>query len=155
MNTRKSIPIRRKAREWTLCLLYQWDMCRDDLTRTAIENFRIQVKSLEKGLETRELKKIQELSLQTYFMILEKLDNIDRIIEEKSYNWSLDRMAVVERNIMRIAVYEMRFGDIPVPVSINEAIEIAKLFGSEDSGRFVNGILDKISKESNLFLNPL
>jgi len=70
---------------------------------------------------------------------------IDAIIERFSNNWKLSRMSCVDRNIMRIAVYEMLFcGDIPSKVSINEAIDVGKKFGTEESGAFINGILDSI-----------
>lgn len=72
--------------------------------------------------------------------------DIDGIIQEASTNWKLERMALVDRNILRMATLELRFlEDIPKKVSLNEAIEIAKRFGSEDSSSFINGILDRIS----------
>jgi len=70
---------------------------------------------------------------------------IDAIIERFSNNWKISRMSCVDRNILRIAVYEMLFcGDIPLKVSINEAIDVGKKFGTEESGAFINGILDSI-----------
>ena len=70
---------------------------------------------------------------------------IDAIIERFSNNWKISRMSCVDRNIMRIAVYEMLFcGDIPLKVSINEGIDVGKKFGTEESGAFINGILDSI-----------
>ncbi len=70
---------------------------------------------------------------------------IDRVIEQHSSNWKISRMSCVDRNIMRIAVYELFFrDDIPAKVSINEAIDIGKKYGTEDSGAFINGILDSI-----------
>lgn len=70
---------------------------------------------------------------------------LDRLVEQFSSNWKINRMACVDRNILRIAVFEMLYcDDIPVKVSINEAIEIGKRFGTEDSGAFINGILDSI-----------
>jgi len=70
---------------------------------------------------------------------------IDSIIEQFSSNWKINRMSCVDRNIMRIAVYELLWcNDIPVKVSINEAIDIGKKYGTEESGSFINGILDSI-----------
>ena len=67
---------------------------------------------------------------------------IDKEIEKYSKNWTLDRMSMIDRNILRIAIYEIKFlNDIPYRVSIDEAIELAKNYSSEDAGRFVNGIL--------------
>ncbi|MFA5388424.1 MAG: transcription antitermination factor NusB [Candidatus Omnitrophota bacterium] len=72
---------------------------------------------------------------------------IDGIISKYTDNWNIARMAVIDKNIMRMSVYEMVFRkDIPPNVSINEAIELAKKYGDVDSGKFVNGILDKIKK---------
>ena len=70
---------------------------------------------------------------------------IDSIIEQFSSNWKINRMSCVDRNIMRIAVYELLWcDDIPAKVSINEAIDIGKKYGTEESGPFINGILDSI-----------
>jgi N utilization substance protein B len=74
-------------------------------------------------------------------------DEIDRTVTECATNWQLDRMAVIDRNILRAAAYELIFSeDIPPKVAINEAIDLAKKYGDKDSGKFVNGVLDKISK---------
>ena len=79
--------------------------------------------------------------------VLENLDTIDGILNGCSEHWKVSRMSIVDRNILRLSVYEMAFlSDIPLPVTINEAIEVAKEFGSETSAAFVNGILDKIGK---------
>ena len=73
---------------------------------------------------------------------------IDQMIEQYTENWALERMAAVDRNILRVAVYEMLWTDeAPGKVVINEAIEIAKKFGTKESGRFINGVLDRIHKE--------
>ena len=77
--------------------------------------------------------------------VIKALPEIDSVIERFSSNWKISRMSIVDRNIMRLAVYEMLFcGDIPSKVSINEAIDIGKKFGAEESGAFINGILDSI-----------
>ncbi|HEO64179.1 MAG TPA: transcription antitermination factor NusB, partial [Candidatus Omnitrophica bacterium] len=70
---------------------------------------------------------------------------IDSIIEKHAFNWELERMAVIDRNVLRLGVYEVLYCEsIPPRVTLNEAIELAKKYGDNDSGRFVNGILDKI-----------
>jgi N utilization substance protein B len=80
--------------------------------------------------------------------VLEKRDAIDEIIKSHAKNWEFHRIAAVDRNIMRLAIYEMLHrDDIPPVVSINEAVDIAKKFSTQDSGKFVNGILDKIRGE--------
>lgn len=79
--------------------------------------------------------------------VVERQSAIDDKIQSSSKNWKLNRMAIVDRNILRLAVYELlNVADIPKRVSINEAIELGKKFGSEDSGSFINGVLDKISQ---------
>jgi len=77
--------------------------------------------------------------------VIEAMPEIDSAIERFSSNWKISRMSIVDRNIMRLAVYEMLFRkDIPSKVSINEAIDIGKKFGTKESGAFINGILDSI-----------
>jgi len=73
---------------------------------------------------------------------------IDQLLAQYAEHWELERMAVVDRNILRLAVYELLDHDkVPPKVAINEAIEIAKKFGTADSGRFINGVLDRIHRE--------
>ena len=79
---------------------------------------------------------------------LQHRDAIDAEIKKHAQNWDLHRMAAVDRNILRLAIFEMLHrDDIPPVVSINEAVDIAKKFSTEDSGKFVNGILDKVKGE--------
>lgn len=79
---------------------------------------------------------------------LEHRDAADELIKKHAQNWELHRMAAVDRNILRLAIYEMLYrDDIPPVVSINEAVDIAKKFSTQDSGKFVNGILDKVKGE--------
>lgn len=79
--------------------------------------------------------------------VLENLDTIDTVLDRCSEHWKVSRMSMIDRNILRLSVYEIVFlSDIPVPVTINEAVEVAKEFGSETSAAFVNGILDNIGK---------
>lgn len=71
--------------------------------------------------------------------------SIDRELGKVAHNWSLERMAAIDRNVLRLGAYELLYqADIPAPVSINEAVELAKKYSTKDSGAFVNGILDKI-----------
>ncbi len=78
-------------------------------------------------------------------------DRIDELISEASINWKIRRMSLVDRNILRIAVFEfIAMDDVPTTVSINEAIELGKRFGTTDSGGFINGILDKIARNLGL-----
>ncbi|MFQ5328393.1 MAG: transcription antitermination factor NusB [Thermodesulfobacteriota bacterium] len=78
---------------------------------------------------------------------IERLADIDALIEKFAVHWSIARMAVVDRNILRLAIFELRyFEETPYRVVIDEAVELAKKFGSDESGSFINGILDGISK---------
>jgi N utilization substance protein B len=79
---------------------------------------------------------------QLVFGVLQHQGNLDRIIESIATDWPLEQMAIVDRNILRLAIYEITIGTgTPVKVAINEAVELAKLFGSDSSRRFVNGVL--------------
>ncbi|RKX39828.1 MAG: transcription antitermination factor NusB [Thermotogae bacterium] len=80
--------------------------------------------------------------------IFENLEEIDNIISQYLENWTLDRLSAVDRNVLRLGTYELLHElDVPIEVTIDEAIEIAKKYGTENSGKFVNGVLDRIAKE--------
>lgn len=130
---------RTQAREFALQILYQIDITNDDLS-ASLEDFW---KNRENEAEA-DVRAFTEKIVSG--MAKHKLE-IDKAISEAAKNWQLDRMAVVDRNILRIATYELLYQqDIPHKVAINEAIDIAKKYGDQDSGKFVNGILDNISK---------
>ena len=81
--------------------------------------------------------------------VLEHFPQLDRLIEQYSDNWRLDRINMIDRNILRMALFELLYcEEIPPKVTINEAIDLGKRFGSEDSGSFINGILDRIQNEA-------
>ncbi len=127
---------RRKARELALQMLFQYDLTGDEC-------------KTEEFLEDKEIEEdVKEFAIRLKDKVIAHLSDIDAIIKKKTKGWTLKRMAVVDRNVLRFAICEMLyFPDIPPKVTINEAIEIAKKYGSEDSGQFVNGILDSIYKE--------
>lgn len=80
--------------------------------------------------------------------VLDHHQEIDRLIERYSENWSLERIASIDRTILRIAIFELLYReDIPPKVALNEAVDLGKRFGSENSGGFINGILDRILRE--------
>ncbi len=80
--------------------------------------------------------------------IFENLEEIDKVIAQYLENWTLDRLSAVDRNVLRLGTYELLYElDVPIEVTIDEAIEIAKRYGTENSGKFVNGVLDRIAKE--------
>jgi len=124
---------RRKSREAALQALYYMDI-RNDISTEALALFQRCFPPSEKT--------------QPFFETLTRgvmlnRSQIDRLIERFSSNWKISRMACVDRNVMRIALYEILFlEDIPEKVSINEAIDIGKKYGTEESGAFINGILD-------------
>ena len=90
-------------------------------------------------------KKSRPFFLKLVNGVLGAKDQIDALVERFSQNWKINRMSCVDRNVMRIAVYEMIYcDDIPPKVSINEAVDIGKKFGTQESGAFINGIMDSI-----------
>jgi transcription antitermination factor NusB len=130
---------RTKARECVLKILYAIDITRDD-PEACIETYW----KNERDIESQ----VKEFANALVLGVLKNKEKIDKIISAHTTNWELKRMAVIDRNILRYATYELIFvKDIPPKVSINEAIDIAKKYGDHDSGAFVNGILDNISKE--------
>lgn len=134
---------RRRARECALQLLY-------DLEFNAVQDGGPLHQRFASFWVTLDDSKINdEIRAFTEGLVHGVRDNdeaIDTLIQGASTNWKMERMAVVDRNILRIATYELRhMKDIPPKVSLNEAIEIAKRFGTGDSSSFINGILDKIS----------
>ena len=80
----------------------------------------------------------------------EGMAELDELISHHADNWAIDRLATVERNILRLAVWEMLHGGTPAAVAIDEAVELGKRFGGEDSGAFINGVLDGLRKEKEL-----
>jgi transcription antitermination factor NusB len=131
---------RTRARELAVKVLYQVDL---GGLKTLGEP------ELDKLL--KESSKSDEISVFARELIKGFWENrqaIDDRIEQVSHNWKLDRMAVIDRNIIRLAAYELMFrDDVPALVSINEAIEIAKKFSTRKSGSFVNGVLDSLRKK--------
>jgi len=131
--------LRRDGREAAIQFLYQVDMHRPENVTEALEAF---------WKQNEEPQNVREFADNLLRGALEKLPEIDAKIRTLADNWDFERLAVVDRNILRLAVYEMLFcPEIPPVVSINEAIEIAKKFSTAESGKFVNGLLDRVKKE--------
>lgn len=129
---------RTKAREYALQMLYAVDITKDEPEK-CIERF------WEGGDESSD--QVKDFANELVLGVADKKKEIDGLISKHATNWQIDRMAVIDRNVLRLATYELIFmEDIPPKVSINEAIDIAKKFGGNDSGKFVNGVLDKINK---------
>jgi N utilization substance protein B len=128
---------RRKARELTLQFLFQIEFSHQKLKDT-LESF---------WQENVVVEEVHEFATKLIEGTLRNLKEIDQVIEEVSTNWKLPRMAAVDRNLLRQTSYELLYlTDIPASVSINEAVDIAKKFGTEESPSFINGILDKIGE---------
>ena len=128
---------RTKARERAIQALYQIDVAATDLDE-ALARFWRSFEPVER--------EVQLVAEQLVRGVAAQRREIDDAIESVSTHWRLDRMAKVDRNVLRLAVYELRSSDVPVKVVINEAIELGKKYGSESSGAFVNGVLDKIAQ---------
>ena len=154
--------IRHEAREWALQFLFQSEFNRAD---TLDEGFQLfwGHQDAENALATekaapspdgsppkmdRAQAKARQFAEELARGVIAHHQDIDPLISKHAENWEIDRMGTVDRNAMRIAVYEMLYrDDIPPVVSINEAVELAKSYSSIESGKFVNGILDRIRKE--------
>jgi N utilization substance protein B len=131
---------RRKAREYALQILFQADFKEKKINNKDLEEF---------WSDKKESSNVKEFTEEIVRGTLNRLDEIDAMIEKVAENWLLKRMAVVDRNILRFATYEILYKkDIPSAVTINEAIEIAKKFSSTESAPFINGVLDRLAKES-------
>jgi transcription antitermination protein NusB len=130
--------LRRAARECALQMLYQLDVGKQS-------KFEIQTSFWQMNEHP---KKVREFACQLFEGVLQKLKDIDKIIQQHTKNWRLNRLAVVDRNVLRLAVYEF-LSDVKTPatVVINEALEVARKFSTNESAQFVNGILDSIKNE--------
>jgi N utilization substance protein B len=154
---------RREARERAVQFLFQHDLNPPEDLSAALEHFwgsqRAAAIAEDKGAanwgqpaelppSTAEEQAIREFADPLIRGTLEHRDEVDGIIKKHAINWELHRIAAVDRNVLRLAIYEMLHrDDIPPVVSINEAVDIAKKFSTQDSGKFVNGILDKVKGE--------
>jgi N utilization substance protein B len=130
---------RTRARECAVQVLYQIDITSDE-PDISLKNY---------WQDNKEPQDITEFTTKLVHGSCQKKEEIDRLIARYAENWTIQRMAVVDRNILRMATYELLYcPDIPAKVCINEAIDLAKKFGDAESGKFVNGILDRIHKEA-------
>ncbi|HNX35448.1 MAG TPA: transcription antitermination factor NusB [Kiritimatiellia bacterium] len=156
---------RRQGREWALQMLFQTDLnpgmdidmvipkfWRQQWTcqMEEAENQDVAVEQDEsKSVEDRVApQKIRQFTEKLVRGVLGHLDEIDAKLKSYTQNWPLHRMGSVERNVLRLAFYEMIYcADVPPAVVLNEAIDLAKYFSNADAGRFVNGVLDRLNKE--------
>jgi N utilization substance protein B len=131
---------RTRSREIALQLLYMHDLRSDagEHMKTFLEE------------ETKD-RQVREFSLRLVEGVKTHRDEIDALLKHVAKNWEIHRMATIDRNVLRMAIFEiLHCDDIPANVSINEAIELGKRFSTQNSGAFINGILDRVSKDSDI-----
>ncbi|MBI4352733.1 MAG: transcription antitermination factor NusB [Candidatus Omnitrophica bacterium] len=143
---------RTKSRVFALQMLYEVDLTGVD-AEEALSNFWQAKGPAYAGGEGKVSEKKEERAdVRAYAEelvrgVVERRKEIDGWIEQFAEHWKIDRMACVDRNILRLGAYELIFEeDVPVKVALNEAVELAKVYGAPDSSKFVNGVLDKIAK---------
>ncbi|MCA1808004.1 MAG: transcription antitermination factor NusB [Lentisphaerae bacterium] len=125
---------RHTAREWAIQVLFQLDFNPEPPEQALAGFWR------ERKADERSRRFMEELVLG----VREHIGRLDEVIRRHAANWDLNRISAVDRNVLRLGLYEINYRpDVPPVVAINEAVDIAKRFGGDDSGKFVNGILDK------------
>jgi transcription antitermination protein NusB len=120
---------RREARRAALFMLFQWDVTGKPLGSTY------------EG-------EVDDFARETAEAVAERADELDRRIDEATVDWPADRLGALERNVLRIGIYELEKGDVPREVAIDEAVRLAKRYASDEAGRLVNGILGRIARET-------
>jgi len=128
--------LRRKSREYALQMLFQWEMGKQDPSR------------IENGFwaNTRAQKSTREFANQLFENAAARAAELDPIISTHAKNWRIERMPAIDRAILRLAISELRTMGTPPKVVLNEAVELAKKFSTEEAASFVNGILDAAMK---------
>ncbi len=130
---------RRKSRELALQMLFQSDMARQDQEQVE-KTFWQEREDLEDG--------VKGFAQDLFHVAMDRREDIDKLIEKHTQHWRMDRMATVDRNILRAGVAEfLGFPKTPRPVVINEALEIARRFSTPESVQFINGVLDSVAKD--------
>lgn len=128
--------IRSKGREFAMQMLFQWDMSQQEPGRLEAKFWKA-----AKASDTT-----RAFANQLFEGAAKDSAAADELIVQQAENWRLERLAVIDRAILRLAIYELRVAETPPKVVLNEAVELAKKFSSEEAGSFVNGILDSIHK---------
>ena len=134
---------RHLSRSIVMQSLYEWDFCgkKSDALKPSVER---NIQEFGPGLED------QTFIWQLVTGIVQHWTEIDKIIEKAAPEWPLDQITIVDRNVLRMVLFELLYGnkeEVPPKVAINEAIELAKTFGGESSGKFINGVLGTVYKE--------
>jgi transcription antitermination protein NusB len=120
---------RREARRAALFMLFQWDVTGKPLGSTY------------EG-------EVDEFAQETAEAVAERAEELDRRIDEATVDWPANRLGALERNVLRIGIYELDKGEVPPEVAINEAVRLAKRYASDEAGKLVNGILGRIARET-------
>jgi transcription antitermination protein NusB len=120
---------RREARRAALFMLFQWDVTGRPLGSTY------------EG-------EVDEFARETAEGVAERAEELDRRIDEATVDWPANRLGALERNVLRIGIYELDKGEVPPEVAINEAVRLAKRYASDEAGKLVNGILGRIARET-------
>jgi N utilization substance protein B len=133
---------RRQARERALQILFQWDIHRNSTEKGHAEEW------LEDFWEHNPASEdVREMAERLAHGVMAERTDLDRLIATHATNWRVDRMPIVDRNILRAALYELlSIPDVPAKVSVNEALELAKRFADDETRKFVNGVLDQVLK---------
>ena len=141
---------RRFAREWSMQFLFQYDMTDMADRELSINAFLRQLEDTElfdSPADKKTFRKADRITRDMINGILDNVSEIDKTISEYSAKWTIERMDIVDRNVMRVAIYEMMFTqNVPPVVSINEAVEIGKVYGTGNTSSFINGVLNAIMK---------
>ena len=134
---------RHLSRSIVMQSLYEWDFSgkKSGILEGIVEK---NIKEFGPGLQDK------DFIWQLIKGVVSKISNIDKIIEKAAPEWPIDQITIIDRNVLRIGLYELLYGnkeEVPPKVAINEAIELAKSFGGESSGKFINGVLGTVYKE--------
>ena len=130
---------RSRAREIVLQLLFQDDVNPPETAAATADFLAVRL----------QLEELIEFAKSLLAGVRRNREELDELLSKTADNWSIDRMAATDRNVLRLGAYELLYTDTPNAVAINEAVELAKRFGSRQSAQFVNGILDKLLQESS------
>ena len=137
------MPSRRRSRERALQILFSWDARRQPVEQVIGAWYETLYSE-----ESRTRPEPDEFTTQLVEGTVEHAPEIDERISRHAEHWRMERMPAVDRNILRLAVYEIVFGKTPAPVAIDEALELARRYSNEESVQFVNGVLDAVRRDS-------
>lgn len=139
---------RHRSRKRALQVLFEWDMRRESIDR-AIAHYYETLHTEEEGESESEKRLKPDVFMEQLARgTVSNIEKIDKQIQQKAENWRLSRMAVVDRNILRLAIYELSLNSIPAPIVIDEAMELARQFSNDESVSFINGMLDAVRRQT-------